>query len=398
MWKHWRCFSTGNAHVVEDGHFPNKLTGLHYLPQLFRKKKMNQTLAPNFAGALPTADAEKQTMRGSLTVYGCGGTGVNIVRPLEALRNSGENGTADIIPFYLDTSVSNFQKVDGLAIPASACVKYDLPAGAEDEDIDGSGGVRATNHGLIREATPYNVRDILPSYAAAIVCSGGGGSGSLIAPYLLKEVFKKSDIVFVFVVGDRSTDTRAKNTVNTIQSMEGIARSADKTVVISYHENTLECPRSKVNEQILRSLTLLSLLVSRQNGELDTMDLRNFVQHQNVSGDEAHVAKLDIVTGIVSEENISPTVSSIATLTMDADDSGLRVVVPHACMGVLPPSIDQSFASMNHIHFLIDPMGIDPIISNLSAARTSRIRETARPVRRVDLLSDANVGDDGIVV
>lgn len=356
-------------------------------------------MAPNFPNALPTAQATRPVVRGELAVYGCGGTGVNIVRPLETLRGAAQNCASAIVPYYLDTSVSNFQKPDGMAIPAEFCIKYDIGLQAEGEEgVDGSGGLRATNHDLIKADTPRNVRNALPKYAAAVVCSASGGSGSLIAPYLVKEILKTSDLVFVFLVGDRSTDTRARNTNNTIQSLEGIARTSGKTIAVAYYENTVETPRSRVDEDILRSITLLSLLTSRQNGELDTMDLRNFVQHHKVNGDEPHIARLYVCTGVLEADKVPETIVSVATLTTDADDSGLRAVVPHACMGVMPPEVDESFAAMKHVHFLIDPTGIDPIVSGLKSTIANRKRETQSAVRRIDLLADANANDDGVVV
>lgn len=364
---------------------------------------MNTHVAPTFAGSLPTAApvvSAPQAPRGELAVYACGGTGINIVRVLEALRSTSQETVADIKPFYLDTSVSNLTTSDGLVIPASACVKYDAAPNISgvSQEVDGSGGIRAANYELIRDTTPQKVASILPKYAAAVVSSASGGTGSLIAPFLVKELFKTTDLVYVFLVGDRSTDTRTTNTINTIKSMEGIARACGKTVVISYHENTPATPRTKVNDDILRSLTLLSILSSRRNGELDTMDLRNFVQVHNILKDEPHIARLYVTTGEVNQESIPATVTTVATLTADADHSGLNATVRHACMGILPPDTDENFLAMKHIHFMVDPAGMDAVLADLNAAQIARSQVNVTPVRRVDLLANSNTTDDGVVV
>lgn len=364
---------------------------------------MTNHVAPAFIGSLPTASVSTATPiapRGELAVYACGGTGINIVRALEALRDVEQDSVADIKPYYLDTSVSNLMTSDGLSIPASACVKYDAMPNVNgiNREVDGSGGIRAANYDLIRDVTPEKVAGILPKYAAAVVASASGGTGSLIAPFLVKELLKTTDLVYVFLVGDRSTDVRAQNTVNTIQSMEGISRATGKTIAISYHENTDATPRTKVNEDILRSLTLLSLLSSRRNGELDTMDLRNFVQVHNVLKDEPHIARLYVTTGEVTQEMVPSSVATVATLTADADNSGLKARVRHACMGILPPSTDPNFLQMQHIHFMVDPAGMDAVLADLNAGLVSRAQSTVAPVRRVDLLSNANITDDGVVI
>ena len=344
--------------------------------------------APDFASPL-----------GELAIYGCGGTGINNTRAFEAMRGNDQLGVARILPYYLDTSLSNNFAEGGMAIPAKSCVIYEQaanPMGA-DEDVDGSGGIRAVNHDLIKNSTPSKVRDIMPSYAAAIVTSAGGGSGSLIAPYLLKEILAKTEIVVVFVIGDRSTDERAKNTINTINSLEGIARSCGKDVPIAYFENTAEMTRSQVNIKVQQQLSLFSVLVSRRNAELDTMDLRNFLQVHKILKDEPHICRFEIRTGVVEQNDLSETTATSATLTVDSDISGLNAVVRHGCMGVLPPNIEANFQSMKHIHFFVDPSGMDPILSSLNASK--KARAGAVPVRRnVDILAGASANDDGVCV
>lgn len=364
-----------------------------------------QTPAPAFEGSLPVAAAQiaaetPATPKGVLALYGCGGTGINNVRPFESLRGADQSFMATIVPYYLDTSFSNINDHGGLAIPASACVKYEHginPTGANQE-VDGSGGIRGVNHALIRDTTPEKVRRILPTYAAALVTSASGGTGSLIAPYLLKELFTKTDIVVVYLVGDRATDERVNNTINTIQSLEGIARSAGKTVVISYHENNSASPRSTVDDEIQRSISLLSILLSRRNSELDTMDLRNFLQVHQILKDDPHVARLYTRTGVVEQHQIPETITTSATLTHSRDESGLNAMVRHGCMGILPPDTDGHFMNMKHIHFMVDPTGMDQVLNEFSSARTSRNNATSAVRRRVDVLQNVNTTDDGIVV
>lgn len=364
-----------------------------------------QNPAPEFHGSLPVAAAQlaaetPAVPKGVLALYACGGTGINNVRPFESLRGASDSYMAEIKPYYLDTSFSNNNAEGGLAIPMSAIVKYEagVSINGVNNEVDGSGGMRAVNHTLIRDTTPEKVRNILPTYAAALVTSASGGTGSLIAPYLLKELFTKTDIVFVYLVGDQSTDERTNNTINTIQSMEGIARSSGKTVVISYHENTASNPRSSVDDEIQRSISLLSILLSRRNAELDTMDLRTFLQVHQILKDDPHIARLYTRTGVVEQGDLPETVTTAATLTMDRDISGLSAKVRHACMGIMPPEIDGHFANMKHIHFFVDPTGMDQVLSEFNAAKNTRASASTAVRRRVDILSGAQATDDGVVV
>lgn len=205
-----------------------------------------------------------ETRKGNITLYAAGGCGINIAKMIEPFRGQAEPGMASINPVYIDTSKSNAK-----ALPEEHTWIF--------EGMDGSGKVRAENY---QEITKH-VRGILQKFPAGdlavVLSSAHGGSGSVIAPSLVSQLLESGTPVVVLTIGGTESALEIKNTLNTLKSYEGVAKTRESHVVMAYFQNSKETPRPEVDRNVVEMITSLMVFFSRENSELDSMDLANFL-------------------------------------------------------------------------------------------------------------------------
>lgn len=206
-----------------------------------------------------------ETKKGIVTLFACGGAGVNIAKNnLEPVREANELGMAAIQPVYIDTSHSN-----GKGLPEEYTYIF--------EGMDGSGKVRAENYEEISKYTREILRKFPPSDLAIVLSSASGGSGSVIGPSLVSELHSNDIPVIVIAIGSTDSAQEIKNTLNTLKSYEGVAQKREKPVVMAYFENSRDNSRKVVDQGVTEIITALMTVFSRENSELDSKDLENFL-------------------------------------------------------------------------------------------------------------------------
>lgn len=260
----------------------------------------------------------------SVTVYSCAGTGINIVSELESARKEPTPGFANLNACYIDTSKSNLMNKN---LPEEAIYLFD--------GIDGSGKVRSTNY----EEIAKNVKSILlkfkPSDFNVVVHSGSGGSGSVIGPVIASELKARGHQVVVIMVGSTDTRIEIENTIKTLKSYESISIKRDLPIVMHYIENSRKLARNEVNKHAKRAISLLMGIFSGQNAELDTSDLKNWLEYTNISGTEPRLASLTFACD-TSELDNAGTVISVATLASTDMDTRLDQTPAYQCVGYAP--------------------------------------------------------------
>ena len=103
-----------------------------------------------------------------ISLYGCGGAGINIVSRFLKGAGKRQDGFALIEPYFIDTSGSNLLNKD----EEIESRLYRLP------DADGSGGVRRTNATSITERTNEILHLLKPADLSIVVHSTSGGSAN----------------------------------------------------------------------------------------------------------------------------------------------------------------------------------------------------------------------------
>jgi len=224
-----------------------------------------------------------------IIVHYCGGAGLNIARDINEQLSSLGDGFCQVESHYIDTSLNNLGDLDANNFWRIGSNKF------SNNTIDGSGGERRTNNVAIVE----NMKSYLDehNYTAEVigeyhivVFSGSGGTGSVVSPSLIANLRTRGIPVLGVMIGDSSNGLSCKNTLNTIATMDHIAKNAvKKPVSLVYYNNhttkgkgSLSKERS-VNESILNTLTVMSLFLSGKNDDIDTKDMINFLSPDRYS-------------------------------------------------------------------------------------------------------------------
>lgn len=302
-----------------------------------------------------------EKLKGRVRVFCCGGAGINIGKMLEEYRTVEEFGVAKVEIVYVDTSRSNLTA----DLPESSA--YLL------KDLDGSGKIRKENHEQIAKHT----RDVLQHYPGldvnVVISSASGGSGSVIAPSLVSELLDQDLPVIVITIG--STDTRLEidNTLKTIKSYDAISKLRNKPVVMAYSQNSKDTPRATVDLDVIRLLTAIMTMYSRENSELDSKDLFNFLRFERVTSYTPQLAYLTLKLA-ESPDAEAATVISVATLLTVGSESALPFTPDYQCVGYFPPDINPKFLNMAPIH-LVAQSNHYPVIAKKLTDRLAELEK-----------------------
>lgn len=326
--------------------------------------------------------------RGRVRLYACGGGGINMGSKIDKLAPSNSDAFAQLEVFYTDTSKSNLHA-------SIAEEKVYLIDG-----LDGSGQVRKENHVSISE----RVRDILQTFKPVdlniVLSTGGGGSGSVIAPSIVSELLAKDFPTIVICIGDDSTKKYTENTLNTIKSYDHIAtKLRQKPVVMFYLQNSPEMTRARVDERVQALVASLCLLYSRRNAELDSKDLYNWLNYQNVTSHHAGLAALTIMDSI-NPANLSKlgNLISIATLTTNEVEPALPIRPEVQYVGYA----NDAFSSGEFLapyHYITSDGIFADVAAQLSGVLKEADEQSAARLRKTSISSNADQAtDNGLVL
>lgn len=313
--------------------------------------------------------SEQTNARGNVRVFACGGCGVNIGHLLEPYRNAADPNVADMNITYVDTSRSN--------------LRDDIQAGHTYllDGLDGSGKVRKENHKEIANRT----RDILQKHPALdlniVIHSAAGGSGSVIGPSLVSELLDKQVPTIVLLVGSADTRLDADNTLKTLKSYEAIAKLREAPVVMVYQQNTRDNKRDTVDATMRANVVSLAILWSRNNREMDSKDLFNFLRFDRVTSFGPQLAHLSII-GPKEQLTDSGEVISVATLAKLGQDTQLDPIPEVQYVGYVADDSAKAVVDNMPTHFYVtdgifDEVGglLNRTLKNIEAQQLARVQK-----------------------
>ena len=323
---------------------------------------------------------------GTMMVYCCGGTGINIGKYFTTLRNKKErDGFANIKIAFIDTSLSNI---------SSEIEKDEIYLV---EGLDGSGKIRSENHKEIGES----IHDVLLRYPPQdiniVLSSTSGGSGSVVAPLIVGELLKREKNVIVSAVASLDSRIEVENSVKTLKSYEAIAQMRNTPVAMLAYENSAEKSRNEVNDDARQDIIKIAALFSKQNKELDSADLRNWLNYPRVTKLEPKVVKVDFHNGPLQTHRVH--IVTCATLAYENMNTNLGSTVDYQCVGYIPSDNQESVALADAMHYLIVDGLIGDIYTRLSEALAKIDEQNMAKKRSTVSLVDASdrVGGDGLV-
>lgn len=279
--------------------------------------------------------------RGTLRLYGAGGTGINIVRNFEKTRGQMHPGMATIHPVYADTSRSN--------IPANLDDNYCFiitKSAATGKDIDGGGKVRALNGDDVVAAVKPLLNDHPPMDMNVVVFSTTGGSGSVMGPSLMAELAARGQAVIGLVVGSVASAKEVKNAVASFKTLDNLARNTVKTpLVIHYQQNTPELTRDEVDQIMHTAVSSIAVLASRHNAEMDRQDIFHALRPDRALNTEPRVLTLDIFRdnkSLEAEAEAGVNYVTLASLYESTGSTPANVAPAYSAVGYLPEELIAS--------------------------------------------------------
>ena len=323
--------------------------------------------------------------KGRVVVYSCGGAGLNIGHRFEQHREANSSGFATVEVVYIDTSKSNLKPgIDQQHL-------YHI------EGKDGSGKLRNENAAEITKRCLDILHKYEPGDLNIVLSSTGGGSGSVIAPSLASELLNRQIPVIAFAVGGADTRKEIENTLNTIKSYEGVSAARKAPMVVWYMQNSPSTPRSVVDKQIEENIYSLLLLYSRENQEMDSKDLINWLNYTKVTTYKPALTSLTITTGDDPMTELGDIIS-IATIGKHGEDTSLTIMPEVQFTGYVSDSENNAMGLLPKHYVLSDGLfpnivkGLNDILNGLKKA------EKARLTRDAILSADDDVQDNGLVL
>ena len=241
---------------------------------------------------------------GNLVIYCAGGAGTNIGKQINDL---------DCDINYIDTSQSNLKgvKSDNIFVL---------------ENIDGAGKDRSKTYDHFKHVAEDILIKFKPSTSLNIVISSlSGGSGSIIAPMITKELIQKGLNTIVIGVDSKHSVKEIDNTIKTLKTYKSISDSTNKSISLFYIENS---NRKESDLKAIWFITLLSLLVNKAHtSEFDTSDLSSFLEVEKVTDNKPNVCIIEInANDVIVPEKNTIIVGSIL-LTTD-NNSTIKPAIP----------------------------------------------------------------------
>jgi hypothetical protein len=278
-----------------------------------------------------------------LQIFALGGAGTTIGSTFEHYRGEAEPGMAPIDICYVDTSRSNLK---GKNIPED---KIFIVPGLEQKD--GSGKRRSQNAKLIMKHRHEILQQFQPGYVNVLISSASGGTGAVAAAILSKELLAQGKMVINITIGVADSGTEIENTLEHLQSFEGLSNALKKTVPVAYFENTKATPMSKVDELITELVVALAVMFSRLNEGMDTQDMHHFLNIEVLTRYAPHVVGLQTFIGDLVESEHKDTIS-VASVVTNKDNRGIDFVLPYTTYGILPAEIGTEISDKAPVHLV----------------------------------------------
>ena len=323
---------------------------------------------------------------GTVRLYGCGGTGINAVKPFIDFDSQGV--AAQISTCFIDTSDSNIKDI--------ADRKDDIFLMP---DVDGSGKNRKKNLELVADRMPEVQGRWAPGDLNIVVTSMGGGSGSVIAPLLTKALLEEGQTVIVIAVAGFEDMRAAQNTVGSIQTFAQISSMVGKPIVMSLENNAKHGSYSKgrkaSDEGIRATINSLAILAARNHAELDRADIHSWINYDEVTDVAGSFSLLDILVGEDQVADIQYPISIASLLVEDTDID--QAEAEYQCSG-FPGEDTKVLLGGQNVHFVISTTEVDEMFEAFEKRKDEfEKRSKTRPTTKLSKPND-KANDLGIVL
>lgn len=311
----------------------------------------------------------------SVTLVGCGGCGINLSRPFK------DNPNSSVL--FFDTSMTNSRPGEYVNIVTNG---------------SGSGSNRATNAKDIESSIPKLTEEELGNSDVAVVLfSLAGGSGSVIAPLLIREYARRNRRVIGVCIADTSYSVGAKNTLNTLKTLTAVAKNNDLYLPMVILSNDLSTTRGAVDTSAILILEKIIKILSTEVYEVDRNDRLNWINPKTLIGSNAGLKLMTfyqedskINDALVMGTNSTEMVDALLVLQNSPDD---EVTTP------LPMArLKKTGFFLKERHRLVgkvssDISAVDSVIDYVEKMINAERAQKHSSLGRLD-----NTGDDDLVI
>lgn len=210
-----------------------------------------------------------------VTLAGCGGCGINLVRPHKSsnLLYSAK---------YFDTSMTNSRSGEQVYVVTNG---------------SGSGGHRAENAREIESALPrISDEDLGKADVAVVFFSASGGSGAVLGSLMLREYARRGVRVIAVVVTDSSYAVGASNTLKTLKTLTAVAKANGIYLPLILLSNDNSSGRRGVDEACAQTISNLIDMLAQPVFEVDRNDRLNWINPTKVVQTEPGIRLMSFVT------------------------------------------------------------------------------------------------------
>lgn len=317
-----------------------------------------------------------------LKIYACGGTAANVITK------------------YRKTEFFNPTKVDVSFMDTS---RANIPDDVDDSEVfivggKGSGAIRGKNHLNIADRVPSAILSHPPGDLNVVLFSGGGGTGSVFGPAIVRELIASGEDVVAIVVGSDDSINNMVNTRNTLATLENMAINVlDAPIVMCYHRN-YDVGSDRVDNSIINNLELLRVIHGAKPSGLDESDIHHWLRYPLVTTATPSLAILDIVTNDTVDEVAS---SAISVLSIGINHDVVRnigIAMEYNTFGIVEDEDDLP-TNFEAAHYIINDERVSEYVSELDdLIAKSKAHITARKQRNSIIDSNVKATDDGMIL
>lgn len=228
-----------------------------------------------------------------LVVYACGGTGARVVTPgvVKAIQNLG--GQVVFVDASADPQV---QKSSG--------GEFFHIRNSRNEVMDGGGAQRRSIAADVARNIPDIIEKHHPGHYNITVGSGGGASGSTIAPLMVRELLNQGHAVVSLFSTSEEAKQQLKNGIAVLETYQAISESLKVNVpVMHWHADKQDF--EAINNKMRIALVMLGILFLKAT--FDSADMRNFFTPEELK-DHTGVKMLETYMSILKPGADQPTV------------------------------------------------------------------------------------------
>lgn len=292
-----------------------------------------------------------QAVNSELSFIACGGAGINMAM---LLRTSGLSASVSNASYIaIDASGNNRLKPE-LNIPL---FRVPAPKGGtpEEKEAQGSGKVMSANY---EEAIPFVDQTLTqnpPKGVVVVLCSGAGGSGSMLALLTVRWLKQHGRKVVVAIITDHTTQVEMENSLKTIHSLLLQTGPDLLNTAIPYMEfrNEAGKTRGQVDRNLVNKISLLSLFATRENEEQDISDLLEILDYSKnykVAPTLSHIAFYDEPTKFKGKAPVAflSLYDKRDNITVAFEGAVVRSIGVFSPNTVLPEGVNQMHMLLDH--------------------------------------------------